>query len=136
VVVEYFEVRLNEVIDAVRRVLEGFDVVEVAVLFGSALRRGFVRDIDIGVITRKPLTLKEITHMASMIEEAVKVPVDLVPLNEAPPLLRYKALTEGVRLIVKDQRLYYYMLSESLMEVQDLEVKMRMIRRSIGKVDF
>ncbi|MGC9227738.1 nucleotidyltransferase domain-containing protein, partial [Caldivirga sp.] len=92
--------------------------------------------IDIGVITRKPLTLKEIAHMASMIEEAVRVPVDLVPLNEAPPLLRYKALTEGVRLIVKDQRLYYYMLSESLMEVQDLEVKMRMIRRSIGKVDF
>ncbi|MGC9180372.1 MAG: nucleotidyltransferase domain-containing protein [Vulcanisaeta sp.] len=131
-VVEYFEVRLNEVIDAVRRVLEGFDVVEVAVLFGSALRRGFVRDIDIGVITRKPLTLRELAQMASMMEGVVKVPVDLVPLNEAPPLLGYKALTEGVRIIMRNPGLYYYVLSESLMELQDLEIKMEMIRREDG----
>ena len=133
VVVEYFNVELNKVVEAAKRVLENFDVVEVAVLIGSVLRRDFVRDVDIGLITSRPLTMEELNRVASRLEAEIGVPVDLVPLDEAPPLLRYKALAEGVKIVVKNPRIYHYTLSESLMELQDMEMKMKMMKQYIQK---
>jgi predicted nucleotidyltransferase len=120
--VEYFELDLARVLEAVKRVLEGFEWVEVAVVFGSILRRSTVRDVDVGIIAVKPLTLEELNEIASKLEEALGVNVDVVPLDEAPPLLRFKALTEGVRVINRNPLRLHYMISEAFMELMDLRV--------------
>jgi len=52
----------------------------------------------------------------------LKINVDVVPLNEAPPQLRFKALSEGIRVLVRNPLHYYYILSESFMEIMDLEL--------------
>jgi predicted nucleotidyltransferase len=120
--VEYFELDLARVLEAVKRVLEGFEWVDVAVVFGSILRRSTVRDVDVGIIAVKPLTLEELNEIASKLEEALGVNVDVVPLDEAPPLLRFKALTEGVRVINRNPLRLHYMISEAFMELMDLRI--------------
>jgi predicted nucleotidyltransferase len=120
--VEYFELDLARVLEAVKEVLEGFKWVEIAVVFGSILRRSTVRDVDVGILAVKPLTLKELNEIASKLEEALGVNVDVVPLDEAPPLLRFKALTEGVRVINRNPLRLHYMISEAFMELMDLRI--------------
>jgi len=120
--VEYFEVELSRVVETVRRVLEGVDYVVAAVVFGSVLRRRLVRDVDVGVLARRPLTIREVAELSSKLEEALGVGVDVVPLAEVPPHLRFKALSEGVRALVRDPPYYHYVLSESFMELVDLDV--------------
>jgi hypothetical protein len=81
-----------------------------------------VRDVDVGIIAVKPLTLEELNEIASKLEEALGVNVDVVPLDEAPPLLRFKALTEGVRVVNRNPLRLHYMISEAFMELMDLGI--------------
>ncbi len=127
--VEYFEVELGRVVEAVRRVLEGFDYVVAAVVFGSVLRRNLVRDVDVGVLARSPLTIREVAEISSRLEEVLGVSVDVVPLAEASPQLRFKALSEGVRVLVRDPLYYHYTLSESFMELVDLNIALIYLRK-------
>jgi len=120
--VKYFEVELSRVIDVVKSVLERFDWIEIAVVFGSSLRRRVVRDIDIGIVAGKPIGLEELNEVASELEKVLRVSVDVVPLDEAPPLLRFKALSEGIRAINRNPLRLHYMLSEAFMEVMDMKL--------------
>ena len=49
----------------------------------------------------------------------------MVPLDETPPLLRFKALTEGVRVINRNPLRLHYMISEAFMELMDLRIASR-----------
>jgi hypothetical protein len=104
--------------------------VRVAVLFGSVLRRASVRDLDVGVFLDPEPDLKRFIAMANTLEDALGMPVDVVPLERAPPKLRLKALLRGVRLVVRDSRLYAFKLSEALSEAMDVDLKLRENRRS------
>jgi predicted nucleotidyltransferase len=119
--VRYYEVDLETVVRVAKSVLGRFEWVEVAVLFGSSLRRSFVRDVDIGIITVRPVSLEELNEAASQLEKELKIPVDLIPLELAPPLLRLKALSEGVKLVNKNPRRFHNTLSEAFMELNDLK---------------
>jgi len=125
--VEYYEVEVDRVAKVAREVLERFEFIEAAVLFGSVLRRGFVRDVDVGIIVSREISVKELNEVASALEQALGIPVDLVVLNDAPPLLRLKALTEGLKLIVKDKRKLFFIASESFMELEDVKEKLRIL---------
>jgi len=125
--VEYYEVDVDRVAKVAREVLEKFEFIEAAVLFGSALRRSFARDIDIGIVVSREVSLKELNEVASTLEQALGVPVDLVVLNDAPPLLRFKALTEGVKLVVRDKKRLFFAASESFMELEDMREKLRLL---------
>jgi predicted nucleotidyltransferase len=125
--IEYFEIDLDRVVEITKRVLEKLDFIEIAVLFGSALRRKTVRDIDIGVVLSTEPSLSLINEIASTLESELGIPVDIVLLNEAPPLLRFKALVEGVKIIIKDKKKYYYMITEAFMELEDVKEKMRVV---------
>ena len=122
--IEYFEVDLDRIVEVYRRVLEKFDFVEIAVIFGSALRRGVVRDIDVGLVLNTEPSLRVINEVASALEQELGVPVDIVILNEAPPLLRFKALVEGVKITVRNKSKYYYLVTEAFMELEDMREKL------------
>ena len=119
--IEYYEVKdVDSVVKVVREVLERFDFIEVAVVFGSVLRRSIVRDIDIGIAVNRKISLEEYNEIASLLEQALNIPIDLVILNDAPPLLRFKALAEGIKVIVRDKKKLFYMITESFMELEDI----------------
>jgi len=63
--IEYYEVKdVDSVAKVVREILERFDFIEVAVVFGSVLRRSIVRDIDIGIAVNRGISLEEYNEIA------------------------------------------------------------------------
>jgi predicted nucleotidyltransferase len=128
--IEYFEVDLDRVVEVSRSVLEKFDFIEIAVIFGSVLRRGVVRDIDVGLVLNTEPSLRVINEVASALEQELGVPVDIVILNEAPPLLRFKALVEGVKVTVRNKIKYYYLVTEAFMELEDMREKLNTLSSS------
>ena len=67
--------------------------------------------------------LKRITGIPGTLEDALKMPIDVVPLNLALAKLRLKALLNYIRLIVRDGSLYALLLSEALSEVMNIYLK-------------
>jgi hypothetical protein len=45
-------------------------------------------------------------------------------LRRAPPKLRLKALLDGVRIVVRDNRLYWTLTGQALSEAWDMELKL------------
>ena len=123
--VKYYHVSVEDASRRLREVLEGMWDVKVAVLFGSALRRPFVRDLDVAIFFEPEPDLKRVTQVSDALEDALGVPVDVVPLNWAPAELRLKALSEGLRLVVRDGSLYALLLKEASSEAMDLDLKVR-----------
>ncbi|MBO3755263.1 nucleotidyltransferase domain-containing protein [Candidatus Bathyarchaeota archaeon] len=123
--VNYYQVSVDAVSKKLMEILEGVPEVKIAVLFGSVLRRNYVRDLDLGVYMDPEPDFKRFFAICGMVEEALGMPVDFVPLKKASPRLRLKALSRGKRLVVRDSRLYACLLSESLSEVMDVELKFR-----------
>jgi len=121
--IKYYEVDLGEVISALREYFRGRNVVLV-VLFGSVLRRREVRDVDVAVRFEREPDLGEVLEMGVELEEILGVPVDLVPIDYAPPHLRLKILRDGVLVFVKGRSSYVELLKEAMGDAQDLEVKL------------
>jgi predicted nucleotidyltransferase len=128
--INYFEVNLPEVIEVSKSVLEKNPKIIIAVIFGSATMKKLVRDIDIGYIAIPKLSFEEYVRISTEIEEKIGIPVDFIPLDEASPLLRYIALSKGIKIIVKDNVLFYNYLSEALMELNDLDIKWRVVKEN------
>jgi hypothetical protein len=80
--------------------------------------------VDVGIYLEPQPRLRDLIKISNMLEDALGIPVDLVPLADAPPRLRLKAMLEGVRLIVRDRRLYDSLLIKSLGEAMDLDLKL------------
>jgi len=47
-------------------------------------------------------------------------PVDIVVLSETLPLLRLRALVEGVEVAVRSESKYYYLVTEAFVELEDV----------------
>jgi predicted nucleotidyltransferase len=98
------------------------------VLFGSILRRNFIRDLDVGVFMNPEPDIKRIAEISGILEDALGLPVDVIPLNWASPKLKLKALSNGVKLIVRDSNLYTSLLKEALSEAMDIDLKIKRMR--------
>ena len=127
--IRYYEINLNDLLRKLREALDKRDVA-VAVLFGSALRRRRVRDVDVGVYLEGERGLGELLKLEAELESVLGVPVDLIPLDEAPPRLTYKALARGVRLVARDPLLLNALMTLALGHAQDVEIKYRACKRA------
>jgi len=128
--IRYYEVSIDSLTDQLRNALEKLPTLMIAVLFGSVLRMNLVRDIDVGIYFRSEEDLGDIIDLAGILEDMLGLPVDVVPLRRAPPKLRLKALLEGVRLVVRDNQLYWMLAAQALSEAWDMELKLAEINRS------
>jgi predicted nucleotidyltransferase len=81
-------------------------------------------NIDVGIYFRSGENLRDIIDLAGMLEDMLGLPVDVVPLRRAPPKLRLKALLDGVRIVVRDNRLYWTLTGQALSEAWDMELKL------------
>jgi len=121
----YFAVDREEVLRKLRDALRRDRRILIAVAFGSVLSSEHVRDVDIGLVTHPPLTLKELLVLAGRLELLIGVPVDLLPITEVPPKLQYKMLASGKPLIIRDKELYNKLTAFALGQLQDIEIKIR-----------
>jgi len=88
--------------------LEGEEGVLVVYLFGSMARGGRTADsdIDIAILLAEPRrpSLELYLRLRDEFSKRLGGEVDLVILNEAPPLLKYQVIRHGKLLYCRDER--------------------------------
>ncbi len=126
---------LRRVEECVERVLGRDERILLAVVFGSAARGEPARDVDIGVYTAGELGIMELALYEAELVECIGYEVDLVPLAEAPPLLRVEALRGGRVVFSRGELLPLDLLLASEGELWDTRLKRRLVARQAGSED-
>ncbi len=121
---------LEAVAAALRSVLEdaGAPDVASAYLFGSAAEGRSHResDLDIGVLLRwrslpeRSDRFEAGIRLAGRLQALLAQPVDLVVLNDVPPLFGRHVVTEGRRLLVRDARCDHDFVRDVQLRAADL----------------
>ncbi len=97
-----------------------------AYLFGSFVRGGPARDVDVAVWLRGGVDpLEYVLETGLRLELAAGAPVDLVVLNEAPVTLRYAVFREGHPLLIRDHALHDLVEAETILMYSELRVLRR-----------
>jgi hypothetical protein len=83
--------------ERVARLLGQRPDVRLVYVYGSAADpgRAHARDVDLAVLTDRPLTLDELIRLRAEVVQDVRVNVDLVSLNEAPVVLAHEVVEGG-----------------------------------------
>ncbi|HUP24827.1 MAG TPA: nucleotidyltransferase domain-containing protein [Thermoanaerobaculia bacterium] len=92
-------------IDHLQKALEARDEVRLAVLFGSSARRGAGRDADVALLV-EPDSPSLRRRLEAELGRAAGCAVDLVYLDEAPPLLRFEIARDGQVLVERVPHLW------------------------------
>jgi len=85
--------------------------IELAILFGSVIRRSFGRDVDIAIQSSPSLSFKELLNMNAQMELELGIPIDLVELSSVPVsfkenILKYGTLIKGKKKTNSQKSLY------------------------------
>lgn len=106
--------------------------------FGSRVHgnAGPLSDVDIAVSLSAPIPLdEELRLRADVVTALHRDDVDLVILNDAPPLLVYEVVTRGVRLFARDALAMDEFEHRSIMEYFDTQylrdVQRRLMREAM-----
>jgi len=121
-------------VDRIKRVLDATPAVRLAVVFGSAARQADRRhsDIDVGVSWRdgaEPAGLA----LAVALERAAGRWVDVVSLDEAPPLLRFEIARDGVVLVERVPRAWVDFRTRAMIDWWDWAPTARMMHRVMAE---
>jgi len=104
----------EKVLAKIKEVLERDEDVILAVVHGSFIKEKLFRDVDVAVYARGSVDYLNLKfRLDSSLSEAVKLPVDVKVLNDAPLWFIRRALREG-RLIVEKHPIYEKLLLMSL----------------------
>jgi len=102
----------QEILKTVKELFEPLDYIIFAYLFGSYAtgKVWAMSDIDIAVYVdpRKVNDLFKLKlRLLGMLNDAFKTDkIDLVILNEAPPVLKYEVLVKGILIFTKDKEIH------------------------------
>lgn len=111
----------GRVVSIIRGVLSREDKVLLAILFGSFIELREFRDIDLGIYALSK-DLKYLTSLATELEVKLKVPVDVVPLDEVSSRFRYYILTKGRVILEKVSGIYEALLMMTLDDLRREEL--------------
>ncbi len=134
-------------IEAIRSVLEEFNYIEFALLFGSVSdgKAHALSDIDIALHTDTPLDLLEQGYLISALEEATQKRVDLVLLNDlykTAPKLAFNIVDRHSVILQRDRQKYidfktatykYYFDHEQMYRMFDDALRKRLQNGTYGK---
>lgn len=94
----------------VRKVLEPREEIALALIFGSFVRGGFARDVDLAVYLARSVDLYEAAEyselLGKVLERETGLPFDVVVLNVSGEGLLARAM-RGEKVLVRDQLLYH-----------------------------
>jgi predicted nucleotidyltransferase len=118
-------------VENLRRALEEMPIVRLAILFGSAARGtgSSNSDIDIGVSLERGADSSPTLRVA--LERAAGRPVDLVWLDEAPPLLRFEIARDGIVLLERDAHLWAEFRAHALIDWWDWAPTARLMHEAM-----
>jgi predicted nucleotidyltransferase len=121
----------SEVEERIIEATDQFDSVILVYLFGSFAtgRSHRFSDVDVGIYFRQ-FSLPEFLKVHGALSRALGTEVDTVPLNDAPPLLRYEILRNGKRLVSKDEMTRIVYESRAIVEGLDEKPLIEMIREA------
>ncbi|MBS7626975.1 nucleotidyltransferase domain-containing protein [Candidatus Bathyarchaeota archaeon] len=118
----YRDLKLERIVEVIEKTLLMDERITLALIFGSTLRRTKVMDIDLTVYATPQLNMRESLILASRLEERVGFPIDLSPLTELPPCMRYKAMSKGLKVVLKDKKIFNEILTSAFSQCQDLNL--------------
>jgi predicted nucleotidyltransferase len=117
----------SALIEPVKSVLRQLPGVRLAILFGSAARgtRRPHGDVDVGVSLDDGT--QHLPTLAVALERATGRRVDLVPLDTAPPLLRFEMARDGVLLVEREPHLWADFRARAMIDWWDWAPTARMM---------
>ena len=97
-------------------------IVSMAFLFGSQAKgkTGPESDVDIAVYLEPGYTLQGVYELWNALEDMLRKKVDLLLLNDAPPLLAWSAL-KGKRLFIREHDFYVRYMLDVSREAEDFQ---------------
>lgn len=121
----------NKIIENIKNIILENEKILIAIIFGSILERNKIRDIDIAIYSIPNLNIEDLLALSDKIEEIVNIPIDVIPLTEIMPYMRYKIMNKGMRIIVKDKKLFNEIRNVAFSEFQ--EMKYMLSKRKISE---
>lgn len=118
--------------ERLRAALEPRPGIRLAFLFGSTARgeAGPLSDADVAVLLDRRPGLEDLALLATDLEAAAGTSkIDLVILNEAPPLLRHRVVRDGIPLLVRDESEALRFRVEAIRDHLDFEPMRRVQQR-------
>ncbi len=115
------EESLEEIFSKIKKFLEKDENIIFALIFGSAAL-GKIRkdsDIDVAIYLKKPISGYEQLSLMQKLGELVGRDVDVVVLNNAPPLLKHQVLLNKKKLFVRDFSIYSNFREKVMDEYQE-----------------
>ncbi len=130
-----------------KSLLEPYDYIDFALLFGSYVSGGYnaLSDIDIAIYTKRPIDLFERGMLISMLEDALGKEVDLVLLNgleRDDPKLAFNIINNHKVIFSRAKEKYidfkadtykYYFDLQPMYEMFDRALKERIANGTYGK---
>ena len=112
-------------IGTIRKVLEADRRIAYALLFGSAARGSSHPhsdiDVAVGLIKDQHLNAHAFGDLVSQLESAAGLPVDLVVLEEASPVLAYRVFRDGVVVAERDHRALVTRKAKAILDYLDFK---------------
>ncbi|WXG44933.1 MAG: nucleotidyltransferase domain-containing protein [Promethearchaeati archaeon SRVP18_Atabeyarchaeia-1] len=121
----------SDVEHAIIEAVKPFNNLVLVYLFGSFAsgRPHAFSDVDVAIYFRE-FSMAEFMKVHGALSRALGAQVDTIPLNIAPPLLRYEILKKGKRLISKDETIRIAYESRAILEGLDERPLIEAIREA------
>jgi len=100
--------------------------IKMLVLYGSILRRDFIRDIDVAILVEENERdlLKLEFEIEEELEKILRMPVDVRLINRAPSWFIKKVIKEG--LVLKGEEVAIAIYKKALDEIEGLRIKIKL----------
>lgn len=100
---------LNKTLERIRSILQGFEEIDIAYIFGSFLERDDFHDIDVALRLCKDVPpyqrFKLSEKVARSLERGIspRVDFDVRILNHAPACFQYEVISKGIVVLERDR---------------------------------
>lgn len=133
-VVFVFSLRLGRVGKKICEALSGVEDVVVVYVFGSSAmgKKHVFSDVDVAVLLKEP-SLDRVMKVHSLLVERLGDRVDTLPLNFAPPFLRYIVVKSGVKVLSKDEEARVLFEARALSEGLDEAFLIMKVKEAINR---
>lgn len=130
---------MNNQVKKIKKFLSSCNDVILAFLFGSFAKGNVTSssDVDIAILFNQHPDFYAISNMSQKLSKMlINKHVDIVPLNNASPIIKMQVLKNGIILVNKDSKSYNEFFVSTIIEYDDLKQLRKEIEENIlrGKI--
>ncbi len=123
------------IIKRLENFLSTFNDIVLVFLFGSFARGKLTpfSDLDIAIFFRSSTDFYKVNDLKDNLSKILNMAVDIVILNNAPPVIKMQVLKKGILIINKDTHVYNEFFVNTIKEYDDLKLTRKEIEDNILK---